>query len=46
MSRQSILVVDDEPKILEAIDRELYFWKTQKNVTPTRRCRHRVPWTS
>jgi sigma-B regulation protein RsbU (phosphoserine phosphatase) len=33
VSGQSILVVDDEPKILEAIDRELYFWKTQKNVT-------------
>ncbi len=30
---QSILIVDDEPKILEAIDRELYFWKTKKNVT-------------
>jgi sigma-B regulation protein RsbU (phosphoserine phosphatase) len=33
VSGQSILIVDDEPKILEAIDRELYFWKTQKNVT-------------
>ncbi len=33
MGEQSILIVDDEPKILEAIDRELYFWKTQKNVT-------------
>jgi sigma-B regulation protein RsbU (phosphoserine phosphatase) len=30
---QSILIVDDEPKILEAIDRELHFWKTQKRVT-------------
>ena len=33
MSGQSILIVDDEPKILEAIDRELYFWRTEKNVT-------------
>lgn len=31
-TQQSILIVDDEPKILEAIDRELYFWKTKKNV--------------
>lgn len=32
VSEQSILIVDDEPKILEAIDRELYSWKTQRNV--------------
>ncbi len=33
MSAQSVLIVDDEPKILEAIDRELFFWKTQKDIT-------------
>lgn len=33
MNGQSILVVDDEPKILDAISRELFFWKNQKNVT-------------
>ena len=33
VSGQSILIVDDEPKILEAIDRELHFWKTERNVT-------------
>ncbi len=32
MSAQSILVVDDEPKVLEAIDRELFFWKNEKAV--------------
>jgi serine phosphatase RsbU (regulator of sigma subunit) len=33
VSGQSILVVDDEPKILDAIDRELFFWKSRKGVT-------------
>jgi sigma-B regulation protein RsbU (phosphoserine phosphatase) len=33
MSGQSILVVDDEVKILDAICRELFFWKNQRNVT-------------
>ncbi len=28
----SILVVDDEQKIVDAIDRELYFWRSQKDV--------------
>ena len=32
MSGQGILVVDDEEKILSAIDRELFFWKTEKDV--------------
>ena len=30
---QAILIVDDEPKILEAICRELHFWKSQNKVT-------------
>jgi len=33
MNDQSILVVDDEPKILDAVCRELFFWKDKKNVT-------------
>jgi sigma-B regulation protein RsbU (phosphoserine phosphatase) len=32
VSGQGILVVDDEEKILSAIDRELFFWKTEKDV--------------
>jgi phosphoserine phosphatase RsbU/P len=32
VSGDSILIVDDEPKILDAIDRELYFWKTSRSV--------------
>lgn len=31
-SKHSVLVVDDEPKILDAIDRELLFWKSRNNV--------------
>jgi len=30
---QSILIVDDEPKILQALCRELHFWKSEKKVT-------------
>jgi sigma-B regulation protein RsbU (phosphoserine phosphatase) len=33
VNEQSILIVDDEQKILDAIDRELFFWKKEKNVT-------------
>jgi len=33
VTAHSILVVDDEPRILDAIDRELFFWKNQKDVT-------------
>ena len=32
VSSDSILIVDDEPRILDAIDRELYFWRTRRQV--------------
>ncbi len=33
VDKYSVLVVDDEQKILEAVDRELMFWKAEKGVT-------------
>lgn len=32
MGVPSVLIVDDEQKILDAVDRELFFWKTEKEV--------------
>lgn len=33
VSGQSILIVDDEPRVLNALRRELFFWKPRKELT-------------